>query len=69
MMDEETRTTFRALIAAVTTLSGALWDVHDIRREESQLTHAKAVLASNPASQVQALLALAKDLVDPEESE
>jgi len=64
-MDTETKATFRALIDAIERLSGALWEVHDLRREDSRLTHARAVLAPNPQAQVRALLDAAKGLVDP----
>lgn len=65
-MDSDTKAAFRALIDALETLTGAMWDVHDLRREESRLTHARAVLASNPEGQVRTLLAAARALIDPD---
>lgn len=65
-MDSDTKATFRALIGALETLAGAMWEVHDLRREESRLTHARAALAPKPEGQVRTLLAAAKGLVDPD---
>ena len=65
-MDEDTKAAFRALIGAVETLTGAVWQISDLREKEGTPTAYIGVVAANPAHQIEALLAAAKALIEGE---
>ena len=65
-MDEDTKAAFRALIDAVETLTGAVWEISDLREKEGTPTAYIGVVAPNPAGEVEKLLAAAKHLIEGE---
>ena len=65
-MDKDTKVAFRALIDAVETLTGAIWEISDLREKEGIRSPYIGVVAGNPASQIQTLLDAAKAVIEEE---
>jgi hypothetical protein len=65
-MDEDTKAAFRGVICAIETLTGAVWQISDLREKEGTPTAYIGVVAANPASQIQTLLDAAKVLIEGE---
>jgi len=65
-MDKDTKAAFRGVICAIETLTGAVWQISDLREKEGTPTAYIGVVAANPAHQIEALLAAAKALTTGE---
>jgi hypothetical protein len=65
-MDEDTKAAFRGVICAIETLTGAVWQISDVREKEGTPSPYIGVVAPNPAHQIEALLAAAKALTKGE---
>jgi hypothetical protein len=65
-MDEDTKAAFRGVICAIETLTGAVWQISDLREKEGTRSPYIGFVAGNPASQIQTLLDAAKALIEGE---
>ena len=65
-MDKDTKTAFRGVICAIETLTGAVWQISDLREKEGTRSPYIGVVSGNPANQIETLLAAAKALIEGE---